>query len=163
MNEFIESKIVEFIKIITKEYDKGINFDYFCSEEDDIYIIRHDFKDFYIEDFKEVIGRNIVKCFYDNDIYNISVYYGSKIGNDFRKFYIQSLRKVNHCIKKLQFLSLETYEVNNNKAYSLKDHYTFKTINKGFYIKTPKEKIILSNKIKINVNIVNDYMEVPAA
>lgn len=73
MNNKIEKTIDVFIKSIKKEVDAKFECVYVYNSDENLYNIWHNYSDFNNVEFKKIMGKNVRKYFYENDIFNISL------------------------------------------------------------------------------------------
>lgn len=136
---YIENKIKKFIHLVKKQYG-DISIGYLYDDEYDFYGIWHTYTQYHSEEFRKVIGKYIRICFFENDIFNISVAYD--INKD-----IETKRKYT------SFQHIVPNNISFNKMpekkqgwnYIIKRDNYFVDIYRNIKIDNPKQKVLLVN------------------
>ncbi|AJA48501.1 hypothetical protein CPAST_c24310 [Clostridium pasteurianum DSM 525 = ATCC 6013] len=155
MNNYILDKICEFISLVKSELKVKIEIGYEYNEKEDMFNLWHDYVKFDDHNFKKVIGKGIRLCFFENDIFNISISYRNDKAMEVKKIY----NTLQHVETQSYNLKLSFENAIDNQNYNIKIDSELENINKNFKINLPQQECIMSKKINTNVEI----LEVPAA
>lgn len=77
-----ELLIKEFISAVRFDYPKNIKMGYSYDEEEEMYRICHNIKDYNEDDFKEFLGEGIRNMLFDKDMFDFYITYDESMDNN---------------------------------------------------------------------------------